>query len=271
LQVTQQFLPQSRVFVADGREGTSPPRRPGHLRFVCISDTHGRHWDLHPRLPEGDVLLHAGDFSMEGGLEEVQDFARWLRLLPFQHKVVIAGNHDLSFDRTYKGPRIRDGNEAAKIREAFVAACGADGQVKYLEDELCDIGGISIYGSPWQPNFASWAFNLPRGQELLDKWRAIPEGVQVLVVHGPALGRGDLCLPSGRRAGCADLLAEVQGRIRPEFLVCGHVHESAGVTFDGTTHFVNASSVNEDYECFHPPLVFDIPSPMLTSEFLRAT
>jgi len=262
LQVTQQFLPNQRVFVADGREGTSPPKKPGHLRFVCISDTHGRHWDLHPRLPEGDVLLHAGDFSMEGGLEEVQDFARWMRLLPFRHKVVIAGNHDLPFDRSYQGPRIRDGGEAEKVRNAFAKVC--DGQVTYLEDEQCLIDGISIYGSPWQPAFAGWAFNLPRGEALLDKWRAIPEGVQVLIVHGPALGRRDTCLPSGRRAGCADLLAEVQGRIKPEFLVCGHVHESAGVSFDGTTHFLNASSVNEEYESFHSPLVFDIPVPKVT-------
>lgn len=258
LRAEQQFLPQLRVFVADGREGTSPPRKPGNLRFVCISDTHGRHWELTPKLPEGDVLLHAGDFSMEGGLEEVQDFVRWFRTLPFQHKVLIAGNHDLSFDRTYRGGRIRGGDESVKIKEAFLEAC-ADGQVTYLEDEKCEIEGISIYGTPWQPAFADWAFNLPRGQSLLEKWQAIPDNVQVLVVHGPPLGRGDLCLPSGQRAGCADLLAEVQGRIRPEFLVCGHVHESAGVRFDGTTHFLNATSVNEDYEVVHPPLVFDMP------------
>ena len=68
------------------------------LRFVCVSDTHGRHRELTPLLPAGDVLLHAGDFCASGELEEVRDFARWLRDLPYGWKVVIAGNHDLPFD-----------------------------------------------------------------------------------------------------------------------------------------------------------------------------
>lgn len=257
LQETQVFLPQRRVFVADGREGSSPPRTPGSVRFVCISDTHGLHQELTWRLPEGDVLLHAGDFSMSGGLDEVQDFARWLRSLPYRRKVVIAGNHDLSLDGDYTGNRSPGGEEVRQVRKAFLEACGTD--VNYLEDQECEVDGIRIYGTPHQPEFGDWAFNVPRGQHLLEKWSAIPAGVQILLVHGPALGHGDLCVPSGHRAGCLDLLTDVQGRIKPEFLVCGHVHESAGVTFDGTTHFLNASSVNEEYEVVHPPLVFDVP------------
>merc|ERR1712014_436512 len=103
-----------------------------------------------------------------------------------------------------------------------------------------------------------WAFNLPRGPELAAKWRAVPAGIDILLVHGPPLGRGDECLPLLNRTGCADLLAEVQGRIQPAFCVYGHVHEGAGVTFDGVTHFLNACSLNEKYECVHAPFVFDL-------------
>eukprot|EP00927_Polykrikos_kofoidii_P056723 TRINITY_DN50801_c0_g1_i1.p1 TRINITY_DN50801_c0_g1~~TRINITY_DN50801_c0_g1_i1.p1 ORF type:complete len:649 (-),score=64.94 TRINITY_DN50801_c0_g1_i1:47-1903(-) len=261
---SQKFLPPTSVRIADGRPGASPPQLPGTLRFVCISDTHGRHEELTPRLPRGDVLLHAGDFSMAGELDEVQDFGRWLQSLEYEKKIVIAGNHDLSFDKSYTGHHSKDDVLGNATREAFLRLCDTDGSLIYLEDAECSIRGVRIYGTPWQPEFGCWAFNLKRGSTLADKWRAIPVSVDVLLVHGPPLGRGDLCLPSNQRSGCADLLAEIQDRIHPAFCVFGHVHEGAGVTFDGKTHYVNASSVNEHYEVVHPPLVFDIPIP--TSE-----
>ncbi|CAE7469153.1 Mpped1 [Symbiodinium natans] len=255
---SQEFAPPSRVFVADGRTGSSPPLLQGHLRFVCLSDTHGQHRELSSRLPPGDVLLHAGDFSNEGGLEEVLDFAAWIRSLPYTHKLLIAGNHDLPLDKSYHGSKVQKKVRASDVRSAFMAALeeGDDG-VTYLEDEEIEIGGIRVYGTPWQPEFMDWAFNLPR-HEIGKKWKAVPTGIDVLLVHGPPLGRGDALLPSLKRRGCADLLTEVQDRIRPQFCVFGHIHEGAGVTFDGTTHFVNASSMNEHYQCIHAPLVFDI-------------
>jgi len=262
IEETQTFLPPSRVFVADARKGVAPPRPEDALRFVCISDTHGAHRQLSSRMPAGDVLLHAGDFSMAGGLEEVVDFGRWLSSLPYAHKIVIAGNHDLSFDKSYGGHHAKGGDTDAKaVRAAFAAACGEGAGVVYLEDQEHTLEGIRIYGSPWQPEFGYWAFNLPRGAALAEKWGAIPEGIDILMVHGPALGRGDAVLPSLKHVGCADLLNEIQARIRPKFLVCGHMHEGAGVTFDGTTHFVNACSLDEQYDLVYMPLVFDFPIP----------
>ncbi|CAE6941889.1 Mpped1 [Symbiodinium sp. CCMP2592] len=252
---SQQFVEPSRVFVADGRTGSSPPLLQGHLRFVCLSDTHGQHRELSSRLPPGDVLLHAGDFSTDGSLEEVLDFAAWIRSLPYAHKLLIAGNHDLPMDKAYRGGKAKQ--KASHVRAAFLAALAEGDGVTYLEDSEVEIGGIRIYGTPWQPEFMDWAFNLPR-HEIGNKWKAVPTGVDVLLVHGPPLGRGDALLPSLRRRGCADLLTEVQDRIRPQFCVFGHIHEGAGVTCDGTTHFVNASSMNEHYQCIHAPLVFDI-------------
>ena len=34
----------------------------------------------------------------------------------------------------------------------------------YLQDSTTQIYGLKIYGTPWQPEFCGWAFNLPRGQ-----------------------------------------------------------------------------------------------------------
>ena len=46
----------------------------------------------------GDILLHCGDFTDLGKEEEVEDFNNWIGELPYKHKIVIAGNHELSFD-----------------------------------------------------------------------------------------------------------------------------------------------------------------------------
>lgn len=46
-----------------------------------------------------------------------------------------------------------------------------------------------------QPEFGGWAFNLPRGTPCLEKWNNIPDDTDILITHGPALGRfdGGLC------------------------------------------------------------------------------
>lgn len=44
----------------------------------------------------------------------------------------------------------------------------------YIEDEEVNINGIRIFGSPWQPAFGNFGFNLQRGHQLLEKWNQIP-------------------------------------------------------------------------------------------------
>ena len=72
------------------------PQPPDTIRFVLLSDTHNVTDNL--RVPDGDVLLHSGDFSDCGKPENIVHFNEFLGRLPHPHKVVIAGNHDLSFD-----------------------------------------------------------------------------------------------------------------------------------------------------------------------------
>jgi Predicted phosphoesterases, related to the Icc protein len=97
-------------------------------------------------------------------------------------------------------------------------------------------------------------------QAIHEKWDAIPESVDVLITHGPPLGRGDKVFLGGSRAGCANLLSQIQTRIRPRLCVYGHIHEDAGVTFDGKTLYVNAANVTMRYNPQQPCVVIDLPS-----------
>mmetsp|Transcript_8914 Transcript_8914/g.27047 ORF Transcript_8914/g.27047 Transcript_8914/m.27047 type:complete len:462 (-) Transcript_8914:41-1426(-) len=249
LEPSQRILEAPNVFVAEPGV-VLPPCPRGSVRFVCISDTHGLHRELTSRLPRGDVLLHGGDFTRVGEFDLVKDFGLWLRSLPFARKFVVAGNHDLCFDRR----RPMEPGQG----QAILAEAGGE-TVEYLEEAEAMFRGLRLFGCPWQPEFGErWAFGLPRGPAMAERWAAVPAGVDVLLTHSPPLGRGDLCNHGGR-AGCADLLAAVQARLRPAFCVFGHIHEDAGASSDGVTSYLNASSCDFAYKCTRHPLVFDLP------------
>ncbi len=236
------------------------PKPKNSLRFVFISDTHNQTDNL--KLPEGDILLHAGDFSQTGLPSEVQHFIRYLESVQnqFQHVIVIAGNHELPFDVENYGKGVSAFYHKNKKIDGKALKESIKSKFTYLEDELVEISGIKIYGSPWQPVFGDWAFNLKRGEECLEKWKMIPNGVDVLVTHGPPLGHGDRC-QDGARAGCMELLSTIQLRVKPKYHVFGHIHEGYGITTDGLTTYINASSVNLRYKQVHQPIIFDIPIP----------
>jgi len=241
-----------------------------HTRFVCFSDTHSleTYFDI-DNLPEADVMIHAGDFSNIGYEQDVVSFSEWLSKLPYKRKIVIAGNHDITFEEsTYKSYNYERFHKRRGYNEPL--DCGKIRSLlnncTYLEDEQITLTeGFVIYGSPYQPEFGNWAFNLKRGEECLKKWSKIPQGVDILITHGPPVGHGDLCI-SGDRAGCGDLLKEVQGRIKPKYHVFGHIHEGYGVTTDGNIVYINASSCNVSYDPknLNPPIVFDLPNPKST-------
>jgi len=206
------------------------------VRLVLLSDTHGHHDAL--AVPGGDVLVHAGDFTHGGSLEEVAAFGRFLAGLPHPRKVVVAGNHDFALQQ-----------DPERARDAL-------GACDYLEDGSAVIGGVRFHGSPWQPWFLDWAFNLPRGPALAAHWDLIPDDTDVLVTHTPPLGRGD-SLADGTAVGCADLAAAV-ARVAPRLHVFGHIHEDAGRTRTGATTFVNAACCDLSYRLARPPVVFDL-------------
>lgn len=210
------------------------------MRIVCVSDTHGQHAQL--RVPDGDVLVHAGDFCRFGRIEDVRDFSVWLGEQAFEHRVVIAGNHDLLFERQ---PELA----ASLLR-------GACPDVHYLFDSGVTIGGLEFWGSPWQPRFFDWAFNLDRGEPLRRIWESVPDGTDVLITHGPPHGVLDRT-EGGDLVGCEELRAALP-RIRPKLHVFGHIHEGRGEVHAEKTHFVNASIVDVKYRCVHAPIVVDL-------------
>ena len=205
------------------------------MKIVAISDTHGLHGSL--TIPAGDVLVHAGDITGRGTIDEVRDFDKFLGSLPHAHKIVIAGNHDFCFERD---------------REASVAELT---HCIYLQDQGVTVEGVRFYGSPWQPWFYDWAFNLQRGAEIRAKWELIPTGVEVLITHGPPYGHGDKTA-RGEAVGCEDLL-EVVEEIKPQVHIFGHIHEGAGISSNGETVFINASICDLGYRPVNRPMVYE--------------
>jgi predicted phosphohydrolase len=209
------------------------------VRIVAVADTHLFHRAL--VVPDGDVFVHAGDMCRGGDLVELRTAADWINRLPHRHKVIVAGNHDWAFAR-----------EPGAARAMFPAA-------HYLEDAELALDGVRFYGSPWQPEFCNWAFNLPRGPALAAVWAKIPRGVDVLITHGPPEGFGDRTTLTSR-AGCADLRARV-AEIQPRLHLFGHIHQDGGAWHDGTTLFANVTT----WEGERPPTVFDIDAGAVTA------
>jgi len=208
------------------------------MRIVAISDTHGLYTHMKHPIPEGDVLVHAGDITLHGELAEVSLFSEWLAQLPHKHKVIIAGNHDWVFQRR------------ALFARDVLKGC------TYLCDESTTIDGVVFYGSPWQPTFYNWAFNLDRGAPIKAKWDLIPDNTDVLITHGPPFEQLDI-VPGGARVGCEDL-TEAIARVRPKAHIFGHIHHSYGIKESGGVIYVNASICNEAYQPVNAPLVFDL-------------
>lgn len=213
------------------------------MKIVCISDTHNCNGQI--AVPDGDLLVHSGDATVQGTVGEVQAFMDWFGSLPHKRKIFVAGNHDWLYE-TQPG-----------LAERMTADRGID----YLRDSATEIDGIKIYGSPWQPRFFDWAFNLNRGPEMAEKWAGIPDETEILITHGPPFGILDFVKhPQPHSAGCEDLLRRVGelakgGRLRCH--IFGHIHSGYGTHRQDGVTFVNASSCDEDYVPTQAPIVVD--------------
>ena len=215
------------------------------MKIVCLSDTHNCNQEI--TVPDGDILIHAGDATIRGTQTEVEDFLAWFSSLPHQHKVFVAGNHDWLFETDNRVARLLTANY----------------KIKYLEDSFTDIEGLKIYGSPWQPRFFDWAFNLNRGGELAEKWKLIPADIDILITHGPPNGILDE-VPRKywiENTGCEELRKRVEeisvlGRLKLH--VFGHIHCGYGQTEKFGVKFVNASNCDESYEPSQPPIVIEL-------------
>lgn len=206
------------------------------LTLVCIADTHERHDYL--EVPEGDVLIHAGDCSFTGTIPAIVAFNNWLGTLPHKHKIFIAGNHDWLFQ-----------TNPALAKSLLTNAT-------YLQDSGVEIEGFKFWGSPVSPEFNSWAFNRKRGKEINKHWKMIPMDTDVLITHGPPHGVLDRT-QRGQSVGCKNL----ENRafiVQPQFHIFGHIHEGYGMRCANGTTYINASSVNASYIYANAPIIVDL-------------
>jgi Icc-related predicted phosphoesterase len=229
-------------------------------RITLISDTHNKHGLINiSDLPGGDILIHAGDIMNSGyNPNEVKDFCYWYSLLNQYHsKIFIAGNHDRFFEN--------NPNDSKEIYENYK-------EINYLQDKKLTLYNdeIKIYGSPWQPEFYNWAFNLPKnGQEIMAKWQEIPSNTDILITHGPPIGILDTSgYPYNETMLGCSLLKERVDYIKPKIHVFGHIHGSAGYIYQNGTHFFNASLLNEEYKYVNKPITFDWETESNTIEFV---
>lgn len=213
----------------------------------CISDLHG----FFPELPGGDLLIIAGDITGRNTLTEWIAFFGWLQRQKYKKKILVGGNHDnFLYDCYPKNPEKFD-------------------QVKLKFDYLCDSGtefeGLKIWGTPWTRTFIGinpecTAFTLDTEEELNEKWKLIPDDIDILVSHSPIYGVLDIVdreSPKGRHrrsVGSVTLKEQLKKRIRPRLVVSGHIHESYGFVSIENTTFVNASHVNRKYEPKNAPI-----------------
>jgi len=234
------------------------------MRISIISDTHTKH-GLIPMedLPGGDLIICAGDIMNSGyNKNDILDFCTWFHSLEqYDKKIFIAGNHDRMFENHPEG--------VEELLNIYL-------DIDYLQDEAYDLYDLDtdtstkIYGSPWQPEFYAWAFNLPKNSlQLAVKWEAIPDNTDILITHGPAFGTLDTV--AGRpwdNLGC-ELLAQRIEVIKPKIHVCGHIHSGYGYVFKDSTHFFNAALLDEQYEYTQKPMTFDWDKDTNTIEFVK--
>ncbi|KAF1831559.1 Metallo-dependent phosphatase [Decorospora gaudefroyi] len=231
-------------------------------RFLILSDTHSSspsqniaddNVSFRPPLPKADVLLHCGDLTMIGQLEEYERTLGMLEDIEAPLKLVIAGNHDISLDEEYyarkgrfmHGGRGYDKDLPAKARAMWMGERAKRAGVTYLEEGthtfmLENGANLRVYASPYQPEFYDWAFPYFRNQ---DRYNAshqctpnavpiaenpVPDfpNIDVMMTHGPPMGILD-ATRTGEAVGCQHLLRAAR-RCKPRLHCFGHIHEGWG-------------------------------------------
>lgn len=249
------------------------------ISIVHISDTHNKHERMEQLIPNGDILIHSGDFVSRCTWENAQDqqtgnyknlpkeiaaFNTWIGKLPHKYKIVIGGNHECVFNQL----------SAQIIADKVLTNC------IYLQDSFIELYGLKIYGSPWTPCGNFWGFGTNGYNETMySKWNMIPNDTDILITHQPPYGIYDLAwqntngkLPpcqvpkcKGKRHwnyshwGCYNLLQQVQHRIKPYLHLFGHVHDSVGHEYDEQYNIVFVNSAMDMANKPHKTnIIFDL-------------
>lgn len=197
------------------------------MKILHISDTHGCHRRMHD-LPQADIIVHSGDFTMNGSEQEALDFMNWFCDLPYPHKIFICGNHD----ECLYGANID----------------GLDGNVYYLCNSGVEIDGVKFYGVP-----------MFMGDCITDRqskhYANIPEDTDVLISHTPPFGIFDF--DDNINYGSEDLLDRIMA-VQPRLHLFGHIHSQHGTTSLNGVFFSNGAIMNTDYSDFSKPNLIEL-------------
>jgi Icc-related predicted phosphoesterase len=203
------------------------------MKIICISDTHNLHEEL--ILPEGDCIIHAGDFTEAGTKKESLNFLEWYSKTPYKHKILIAGNHDFYFEK-----------KAHKIHEIIPAS------IHYLQDSGITLENINFWGSPYVPGDSSWAFTKDRGKQMSRHWEKIPVNTNILITHSPPFGILDE-LDNKTLVGCKNLRGKLT-ELKISHHIFGHIHNDYGRVKTGSTEFMNSSSLDTSHRIINQPI-----------------
>jgi Icc-related predicted phosphoesterase len=213
------------------------------MKIICISDTHEK--ESLVNLPEGDILIHAGDMTMRGDIPALSKVANWFgkQKNKFNNIITIPSNHDFCFENNNR-------NIAINLLK--------ENGVTFLDDSGITINGFNIWGSGWTPYFYNWSYNLHRGSEIAKVWAKIPIDTNILITHGPPANIGSLDLCDNGHVGCEDLYNRIQQLHNLKLFCSGHIHSGYGTIKINNTTFVNASTCNEKYQPINSPIIIDL-------------
>jgi Icc-related predicted phosphoesterase len=190
------------------------------MKITCISDTHQHHKKI--KMPSTDMIIHAGDFTYHGELDEVQKFLQWYGEQKAKYKILVCGNHEKWIST--------QGNLLKQL-------CQNEG-IQLLHNSHTVIEGLTIFGSPYSRKFGPWVYGLDEADLGLIYDNILPD-TDIVITHGPAYDRLDWC-PNGN-VGSTALAHSLDQLINLKMHVTGHIHESRGTMLRNGVLTVNAS------------------------------
>jgi Icc-related predicted phosphoesterase len=193
------------------------------MKICCLSDTHQHHKKI--KMPEVDMIIHAGDFTYHGELEEVKKFLQWYGEQKAKYKLLVCGNHEVEISK--------------QPFQLLQQMCENEG-IQILNNTHTVIQGLTIFGSPNSNKFGhGWAYKSTEN-ELENIYASILPDTDVIITHGPAYGRLDRVL-MGNHAGSMALAKRISELSNLKLHVTGHIHESRGTMMRNGVLTVNAA------------------------------
>lgn len=201
------------------------------MKYTLISDTHGSHGEL--ELKGGDILIHCGDYTASDSYNEMYDFFEWLNSFKYDNVIFVPGNHDRVFET--------DMHVVNRLKLQYP-------KMTVLNHKYTVINGIQFFGTPIQPIFNNWAFNI-EDKRREEKYKNI-HSVDIFITHCPPYNK--LCDGIGDK-----VLLDVINRVKPKLSIFGHKHKQ-GIMIENDTTYVNCSILDDNYDLVYAPVYLDI-------------